>query len=157
MSNTENTVPEPPRPSWDEYFMDIATQVATRSTCTRRKVGAVVVRDKRILATGYNNVPSGIAHCTTRGCLRDDLGIASGERHELCRGIHAEQNAIAQAARNGVNIEGATIYVTHQPCVLCAKLMINAGIVGIVFSGEYPDELSRELLTEAGVELRTFG
>jgi dCMP deaminase len=141
------------RPSWDEYFMEIAAQVATRSTCTRRQIGAVVVRDKRILATGYNNVPSGIEHCTTRGCLRDELGIASGERHELCRGIHAEQNAIAQAARNGVSIDGSMVYCTDQPCILCAKLMINAGIVEIVYGGRYPDELSVELLRDAGVVL----
>jgi dCMP deaminase len=145
------------RPSWDEYFMDIARQVASRSTCMRRKIGAVVVRDKRILATGYNNVPSGIEHCTTRGCLRDSLGIPSGERHELCRGIHAEQNAIVQAARNGVSIEGATVYCTTQPCILCAKLIINAGIVEIVFAGSYPDSLSQELLSEAGIILRTIG
>jgi len=145
------------RPSWDEYFMDIANQVATRSTCLRRRIGAVVVRDKRILATGYNNVPSGIEHCTTRKCLRDEMGIPSGERHELCRGIHAEQNAIAQAARNGVSIEGSTVYCTNQPCILCAKLMINAGIVEIVFAGEYPDALSQELLTEAGIALRYIG
>jgi len=144
------------RPSWDEYFMEIARQVATRSTCTRRRIGAVVVRDKRILATGYNNVPSGIEHCTTRGCLRDELGIPSGERHELCRGIHAEQNAIAQAARNGVSIEGSMVYCTAQPCILCAKLMINAGIKEIVFAGPYPDPLSRELLDEAGIALRVF-
>ncbi|MCL2491504.1 MAG: cytidine/deoxycytidylate deaminase family protein [Coriobacteriia bacterium] len=144
------------RPSWDEYFMDIAEQVATRSTCTRRRVGAVVVRDKRILATGYNNVPSGIVHCTTRGCLRDELGIPSGQRHELCRGIHAEQNAIVQAARNGVSIEGSTVYCTTQPCILCAKMLINAGIVEIVYTGDYPDELSRELLTAANVNLRTL-
>lgn len=143
------------RPSWDEYFMEIAAQVATRSTCTRRQIGAVVVRDKRILATGYNNVPSGIEHCTTRGCLRDELGIASGERHELCRGIHAEQNAIAQAARNGVSIDGSMVYCTDQPCILCAKLMINAGIVEIVYGGQYPDELSVELLRDAGVVLRS--
>jgi len=145
------------RPSWDEYFMDIAHQVATRSTCTRRRIGAVVVRDKRILATGYNNVPSGIEHCTTRGCLRDEMNIPSGERHELCRGIHAEQNAIAQAARNGVSVEGSTVYCTHQPCILCAKLMINAGVVEIVFVGEYPDPLSLELLHEANITLRPIG
>jgi len=144
------------RPSWDEYFMEIAQQVASRSTCTRRRVGAVVVRDKRILATGYNNVPSGIEHCTTRGCLRDELKIPSGQRHELCRGIHAEQNAIAQAARNGVSIEGSTVYCTNQPCILCAKLCINAGITEIVFTGEYPDELSVELLTDANITLRTL-
>jgi len=152
MSTTPDTARH--RPSWDEYFMEIATQVSTRSTCTRRRIGAVVVRDKRILATGYNNVPSGIEHCTSRGCLRDELGIPSGERHELCRGIHAEQNAIAQAARNGVSIEGAMVYSTAQPCILCAKLMINAGIVEIVYQGEYPDPLSVELLTDAGITLR---
>jgi len=148
---------QPYRPSWDEYFMEIARQVATRSTCTRRRIGAVVVRDKRILATGYNNVPSGIEHCTTRGCLRDAMGIPSGQRHELCRGIHAEQNAIAQAARNGVSIEGSTVYCTNQPCIMCAKLIINAGIQEIVFAGEYPDELSIELLSEAGITLRHIG
>jgi dCMP deaminase len=145
-----------PRPSWDEYFMEIARQVATRSTCMRRRIGAVIVRDKRILATGYNNVPSNIEHCTTRGCLRDAMGIPSGQRHELCRGIHAEQNAIVQAARNGVSIDGSTLYSTTQPCILCAKLMINAGIEEIVFAGEYPDPLSQELLSEAGITLRVL-
>ena len=144
------------RPSWDEYFMNLATQVATRSTCTRRQVGAIVVRDKRILATGYNNVPSGIEHCTTRGCLRDELKIPSGERHELCRGIHAEQNAIAQAARNGVSTEGASVYCTTQPCILCAKVMINAGINEIVYAGDYPDDLALELLDAAHITLRTL-
>jgi dCMP deaminase len=113
-----------------------------------------VVRDKRILATGYNNVPSGIEHCTTRGCLRDELAIPSGERHELCRGIHAEQNAVVQAARYGTSIDGASVYVTAQPCVLCAKILINAGVREIVFAGGYPDELSRSMLTEAGVAMR---
>jgi dCMP deaminase len=142
------------RPSWDEYFMQIAAQVAQRSTCKRRKIGAVVVRDKRILATGYNNVPSGVEHCTTKGCLRDELGIPSGERHELCRGIHAEQNAVVQAARYGTSIAGSSMYTTTQPCILCSKIMINAGIVEIVFVGAYPDELSLTMLEEAGVVLR---
>ncbi|MDR1775697.1 MAG: cytidine/deoxycytidylate deaminase family protein [Actinomycetes bacterium] len=144
------------RPSWDEYFMKIAHEVATRSTCTRRQIGALIVRDKRILATGYNNVPCGIEHCTTRGCLRDQLHIPSGERHELCRGIHAEQNAVVQAARNGITIDNSIVYCTAQPCILCAKILINAGVKEIVFEGGYPDELSREILDEAGVKLRRF-
>lgn len=142
------------RPSWDDYFMSIAQEVALRSTCMRRQIGALVVRDKRILATGYNNVPSGIGHCTARGCLRDELNIPSGQRHELCRGIHAEQNAIVQAAKYGTSIDGASLYVTAQPCILCAKMMINAGVKEIVFMGVYPDKLSREMLEEAGVVLR---
>ena len=144
------------RPSWDEYFMSIAAKVAERSTCLRRQIGAVVVKDKRILCTGYNGVPSGIEHCTTRGCLRDQLGIPSGERHELCRGIHAEQNAVVQAARHGTPIDGAVIYCTHQPCILCAKMLINAGIVEIIYEGAYPDPLAMELFEEAGIALRHF-
>ncbi len=144
----------PERPSWDEYFMEIATQVATRSTCLRRQIGALIVRDRRILATGYNGTPSGIRHCAEVGCLRDQLGIPSGERHELCRGIHAEQNAVIQAALSGTSIAGSKVYCTHQPCVQCAKILINAGITEIVFSGEYPDQMSRDMLDEAGVKLR---
>ena len=142
------------RPTWDNYFMSIAQQVATRSTCLRRQIGAVVVRDKRILATGYNNVPSGIDHCTTRGCLRDELNIPSGERVELCRGVHAEQNAVVQAAKYGISIDGATVYADTRPCVLCAKTMINAGIKEVVFCGEFPDDLSRAMFAEAGVIVR---
>jgi len=134
--------------------MKIAQEVAQRSTCLRRHIGALAVRDKRILATGYNNVPSGVEHCTTRGCLRDELGIPSGERHELCRAIHAEQNAVVQAARYGIAIDGSSMYTTTQPCILCAKIMINAGIREIVFMGDYPDELSTAMLEEAGVKLR---
>ena len=134
--------------------MSIVQQVATRSTCLRRQIGAVVVRDKRILATGYNNVPSGIDHCTTRGCLRDELGIPSGERVELCRGVHAEQNAVVQAAKYGIAIDGATVYADTRPCVLCAKTMINAGIKEVVFCGEFPDELSKTMFAEAGVIVR---
>lgn len=144
------------RPSWDEYFMSIATQVAERSTCIRRKVGAVVVKDKRMVATGYNGVPTGIMHCAERGCLRDQLGIPSGERHELCRGTHAEQNALLQAARYGTPIEGSIIYVTTQPCIQCAKMLINAGITEIIFDGDYPDALARELLDEAGIKTRIY-
>ena len=141
------------RLSWDQYFLTITRQVAERSTCLRAKVGAVIVRDKNILATGYNGVPRGIAHCDVRGCLRDELGIPSGERHELCRGLHAEQNAIIQAAYHGVAIEGAEIYSTHQPCATCAKMLINAGVLAVYFSGTYPDTLAMELFEEAGTRL----
>jgi dCMP deaminase len=141
------------RPSWQSYFMEIARVVATRSTCLRRHVGAVLVKDKLILATGYNGVPRGLTHCAERGCLRDDLGIPSGERHELCRGLHAEQNAIIQAAFHGIAVAGAEVYCTHQPCVLCAKMLVNAGIDTLHFSGEYPDRLAREVFAEAGTEL----
>jgi dCMP deaminase len=140
------------RPSWDEYFMEIAHLVKTRSTCTRRQVGSVIVKDKRILATGYNGAPTGCKHCTEIGCLRSKLNIPSGERHELCRALHAEQNAIAQAARHGICIQDATIYVTHQPCSLCAKLIINAGISEILYQGDYPDDLSLTLLEEANIK-----
>ncbi len=141
------------RPSWDEYFMQIVELIKTRSTCIRRQVGAVIVKDKRILATGYNGAPVGCKHCSEVGCMRERLNIPSGQRHELCRAIHAEQNAIVQAAYSGISVSGATLYVTNQPCVLCAKLAINAGIVRIVFNGEYPDELAMMLLSEAGVEV----
>ncbi len=145
------------RPDWDEYFMQVAEIIKSRSTCCRRKVGAVVVKNNRILATGYNGAPSKITHCLDIGCIREKMGIPSGQRHELCRGLHAEQNAIMQAAYYGVAIEGATLYVTLQPCVLCAKMAINAGIKKIVFKGNYPDELSIEMLKEAGVKLIQFG
>ena len=142
------------RPSWDEYFMTITKQVSQRSTCLRRKIGALLVCDKRILATGYNGAPSGIKHCYDVGCLREEKGIASGERHELCRGLHAEQNAIIQAALYGVAVKGASIYSTHQPCVLCAKMLINAGITEIFYEEGYPDSLSEELLSEAGIKVK---
>ncbi|NCO66850.1 MAG: cytidine deaminase [Candidatus Aquicultor secundus] len=142
------------RPSWDEYFMNITKQVSQRSTCLRRKIGALLVCDKRILATGYNGAPSGIKHCYDVGCLREEKGIASGERHELCRGLHAEQNAIIQAALYGVAVKGASIYSTHQPCVLCAKMLINAGITEIFYEEGYPDSLSEELLSEAGIKVK---
>lgn len=145
------------RPSWDEYFMQIADVAATRSTCLRRHVGAVLVYDRRILATGYNGVPAGIEHCATRGCLRAELGIPSGQQHELCRGLHAEQNALIQAARHGgVAADGATIYCTAHPCVQCTKMLINAGAKRIVFRDDYPDELSASLLEEAGVITERF-
>ena len=144
------------RPSWDEYFMDITRRVATRSTCLRRAVGAILVHDKRIIASGYNGGPSGLAHCLDIGCLREKLGIPSGQQHELCRGIHAEQNAIIQAARYGVSIESATLYCTTQPCTQCTKMLINAGITEIVYAEGYPDNLARELLEESGIIVRRF-
>ncbi|HMM20873.1 MAG TPA: cytidine/deoxycytidylate deaminase family protein [Selenomonadales bacterium] len=145
------------RPSWDEYFMDITQVVASRSTCLRRQVGAVIVKGKRLLTSGYNGAPQGLAHCGEVGCLRAALGIPSGERHELCRGTHAEQNAIVQAALYGVAIEGATLYCTHQPCVACTKLIINAGIRRIVYLNAYPDDLALELIAGAGIDCECFG
>ncbi|HBK85594.1 MAG TPA: cytidine deaminase [Firmicutes bacterium] len=141
------------RVSWDEYFMEITRVVATRSTCLRRQVGAILVKDRHIVATGYNGAPRGLAHCAEVGCLRTQQGIASGERHELCRALHAEQNAIIQAAVSGVSIEGATLYVNLFPCSLCAKMLINSRIKRIVYCADYPDELSHALLQEAGIEL----
>jgi dCMP deaminase len=141
------------RPSWDEYFLAIAKLVATRSTCLRRHVGAVVVKNKQVLATGYNGAPMGIAHCDEVGCLRAQLKVPSGERHELCRALHAEQNAFLQAARHGVNLDGATLYVTVQPCSICAKMIINTGIKKIIIEGEYPDKFALNFLREAGVEM----
>ncbi len=142
-----------PRPSWDEYFLKIALDVAERSTCGRRQVGAVLVRDKRILATGYNGAPRGVPHCAEVGCLRESLGVPSGERHELCRGVHAEMNALLQCALHGVAAAGAVLYSTATPCSLCSKMLINAGVGRVVYLGEYPDDLGRDLLAQAGVEL----
>lgn len=144
------------RPSWDQYFMEMAEVVKTRATCLRRQVGAVIVKDKRILTSGYNGAPSGLPHCSETGCLRDKLNIPSGERHELCRGIHAEQNAIIQAALHGIKIKGATLYVTTQPCILCGKLLINAGIKKVIYKGDYPDDLAASLMVEAGIDLVKF-
>lgn len=142
------------RPSWDEYFMQICRVVARRSTCLRRHVGAVMVSDRRILTTGYNGAPKGLAHCAELGgCYREKLGIPSGERQELCRGLHAEQNAIIQAAVHGVKLENVTLYCTTQPCVTCAKMLINCDVRRIVYEEAYPDELSLQMLGEAGVEL----
>ncbi|RKD21985.1 dCMP deaminase [Caminicella sporogenes DSM 14501] len=141
------------RPDWNHYFMEMAETVKSRSTCLRRKVGAVIVKDKRILATGYNGSPTGTVHCIDAGCLRELYNIPSGQRAELCRGTHAEQNAIVQAAYHGVSVKGSTLYVTLQPCVLCAKMAINAGIKKIYYKGNYPDELALKILDEAGVEL----
>jgi dCMP deaminase len=141
------------RPDVDEYFLKIASVVAERSTCRRHHIGAVAVRDKHILATGYNGAPSGFKDCLELGCLRDELGIPSGTRQEVCRGIHAEQNVIVQATLHGVSLEGSTIYCTHTPCVLCAKMLVNAKIKRYVSFGEYDDNSFKELFREAGVEV----
>ena len=142
------------RPDWDEYFLGIADLISERSTCLRRQVGALIVKNKRILTTGYNGTPSGITHCEVTGCLREKLKVPSGERHELCRGLHAEQNAIIQAALHGVDIHGGVLYCTNQPCSICAKMLINAGIKEIVMESGYPDEMAKEFFEEAGVEVR---
>jgi dCMP deaminase len=139
------------RPSMDEYFMEIASVVAKRSTCLRNKVGALFVKNKRILTTGYNGAPAGLDHCDQVGCARE--GVASGTRHELCRAVHAEQNAIIQAALHGISIEGATLYCTHQPCILCAKMMINARIKKVTYIESYPDETALCFLEQAGIEV----
>jgi dCMP deaminase len=142
------------RPTWDEYFMGIARLTAQRSTCLRRNVGAVIVLDRHLIASGYNGAPRGLAHCSEMGgCYREKLGIPPGERHELCRGLHAEQNAIIQAAALGHAIDGATIYITHQPCAICAKMIVNAGIGKIIVGEGYPDELAVDILKEAGLKV----
>jgi dCMP deaminase len=139
------------RPTWDEYFMKITHTVSERSTCLRRHVGATLVRDKQILATGYNGAPRGLRHCCEVGCLREDRNIPSGERHELCRGLHAEMNSLLQAASHGVPIAGSTLYSTTYPCSLCAKMLINGHIVRVVTAGDYPDRMAKEMLEEAGI------
>ena len=145
------------RPSWDEYFMDMAVLTAKRSTCLRRHVGAVIVKDKHIIATGYNGAPRGVPHCDEKGgCLRQQLNVPSGERHELCRALHAEQNAIIQAAKLGSSIDGATLYCTHQPCVVCTKILINAGIKRIVYANPYPDKLAEDMMQASGIEIEIF-
>ncbi len=141
------------RPSWPEYFMAITKMVAKRTTCLRRGVGAVLVKDKRILATGYNGAPAGLKHCEEVGCLREAESIPSGTRHELCRGLHAEQNVIVQAAYHGIAIGGATIYCTNKPCVICSKMIINAGIEKIYYEEGYDDPLADQMLVEAGLEI----
>ncbi len=141
------------RMEWHEYFARIAIMVSERSTCLRRKVGAIAVKDKRILATGYNGAPSGIKHCKEVGCLREKLNVPSGERHELCRGLHAEQNVIIQAALHGVSLKGADIYCTHLPCLICTKMLINCQVKNIYILEGYPDELSQDMLAEAGVSI----
>ena len=145
------------RPDWDEYFLCLADLAATRSTCLRRQVGALLVADHRVLATGYNGAPQGMEHCLELGCLREKLEIPSGERHEMCRAIHAEQNAIIQAAKHGVSTRGATLYCTTQPCIICAKMLINLEVKHMVFRQSYPDELSGNILVEAGFALSALG
>ena len=144
------------RPSWDQYFMKLAWLVAERSTCVRHHVGAVIVRDKRILTTGYNGAASGIKDCLELGCLRNQLNIPPGTRHEICRAIHAEQNAIIQAGTHGININGGTLYCTHSPCILCAKMIANAKIKRVVMSIEYPDETFKNLFKEAGIQFESM-
>jgi dCMP deaminase len=144
------------RPSYDEYFMEMAHVVAKRSTCLRRKVGAILVKDKHILSTGYNGAPKGLTHCEELGCQREQMGIPPGERHEICRGLHAEQNAIIQAAVFGISIKDSVLYCTNTPCVVCAKMLINAGIKEIVFSGDYPDDLAKKMLAESNIKIRHF-
>jgi len=145
------------RPSWDEYFMEITNLVATRATCLRRKVGAILVKDRRILATGYNGPPKGVPHCDELGgCLREKLSVPSGERQELSRAVHAEQNAIIQAAKMGTNIDGATLYVTNHPCFICAKMLINAGVSKIIFADGYPDKYAEDILKQANVTVTKF-
>ncbi|MDD5059812.1 MAG: cytidine/deoxycytidylate deaminase family protein [Candidatus Omnitrophica bacterium] len=142
------------RPSWDQYFLEMAELVSKRSTCLRRNVGAVLVREKRILATGYNGAPSGLEHCFEVGCMREKLKVPSGQRHELCRALHAEQNALIQSSLHGISVKGATLYSTTQPCVICAKMLINAGIKEIVMTDGYPDKLAMEFLKAAKIKLR---
>jgi dCMP deaminase len=154
MNSKNNTLLD--RPSWDEYFMKLAWLVAERSTCLRHHVGAVVVRDKRILTTGYNGAPSGTQDCLSLGCLRNALHIPSGERCETCRAIHAEQNAIIQGGYHGVNIKGSTLYCTHFPCVTCTRMVVNAGIKKVVMSVAYPNDIFRDIFKEAGIEFSTM-
>ena len=148
---------EDTRISWDEYFMQMAELTSQRSTCLRRHVGAVIVQNKHVIATGYNGAPRGLKHCAEiGGCLREELNVPSGERHELCRALHAEQNAIIQAAVLGQSVDGGSIYITHQPCAICSKMIINAGISRIVVREGYPDDLARDILDEAGLKVVTL-
>ena len=136
--------------------MEMAYLASKRSTCLRRKVGAIIVIDKRVLTTGYNGAPKGLPHCEETGCLREQMKVPSGERHELCRGVHAEQNAIIQAAVFGVSVKGATIYITNYPCSVCVKMLLNAGISEIVYDNEYKDDLAIELLSQSDITVRNF-
>jgi dCMP deaminase len=145
------------RLSWDEYFMQITQIVSRRSTCLRRQVGALLVRDRQILASGYNGAPSGLPHCEEVGCLREAQGVPSGQRHELCRGLHAEQNAIIQAANHGVRLGGSTLYTTTHPCIICTKMLINAGVERVVFRDGYADPLAQEMIDQAGVVVDFLG
>lgn len=153
-NNKVKVVKKTTRPSWDDYFMRVAFLVCERSTCLRRRVGAVLVKDRQILATGYNGAPKNIPHCEITGCLREELGIPSGQRHEICRGLHAEQNVILQAASFGVSTKESILYITSTPCSICAKMIINAGIEEVIIENEYPDKLAIEFLKEARIVLR---
>jgi dCMP deaminase len=153
---THHDAPGHERPEWDAYFLAMAIMASTRATCLRRAVGAVVVSGNRILATGYNGSPSGTKHCSAAGCLRQELGIPSGARHEICRGAHAEMNAIAQAAQSGTAISGCTVYATAEPCSICCKIIINAGCKRVVYLSPYPDDLSRTLFEEAGLRCEAY-
>jgi dCMP deaminase len=144
---------KPKRPDWNSYFMEIAQIVSKRSTCIRRNVGALIVKNKQILATGYNGAPIGLKHCMEVGCLREQMKIAPGERHELCRGLHAEQNAIIQAAYHGVTINGAHLYCTHLPCSICIKMLINSGIEKVFYLDGYPDGLSLKMIDESSIHI----
>ncbi len=141
------------RPKWNDYFMKITEDVSERATCVKRKVGAIIVKNNRILSTGYNGAPKGFDHCTDDTCIRKQMNVPSGQRHELCRGLHAEQNAIVQAAVHGVSIEGSTMYCNYQPCAICVKMIINAGIIKLVYAGGYPDELAEEMLKESKLQV----
>ena len=142
------------RPKWDEYFMKVAYLVSERSSCLRRQVGAVLVKDRHVLATGYNGAPAGITHCDIAGCLRQKLNVPSGERHEICRGLHAEQNVFLQAARHGISAKDSILYITHTPCSICAKMIVNVGIKEVIVAGDYPDKMAASFLKEAKVKLR---
>lgn len=141
------------RPDFDDYALKIVSVVAERATCHRHHMGAIAVRDKHILTTGYNGAPSGLKDCLELGCLRDEMGIPSGERQEICRGVHAEQNVIIQAALHGISLEGSTIYCTHTPCVLCAKMLVNARIKRFVSFSRYADNSFASMFKEAGIEI----
>lgn len=144
------------RLSWDEYFMEMARLASKRSTCMRRKVGAVLVKNNQIISSGYNGAPKKLRHCSETGCLREKLKVPSGQKHELCRGVHAEQNTIAQAGFHGISTEGSTLYCITFPCSICLKLLINAGVKEIVYEGNYPDDLSKDLINESKIIIRHF-
>ncbi len=141
------------RPNWHKYFLEMSFLVSQRSTCLRRKVGAVLVKNNQIISTGYNGAPKGVPHCAEVGCLRERLQVPSGERHELCRGVHAEQNAIIQAAVNGTSIKDSVLFCTHHPCSICAKIIINSEIRQIIIANDYPDKLAKEMLKDADLEI----
>ncbi len=147
---------EPKRKGWNAVWMEIAFLAAERSTCTRRSVGAVLVKNNMIISTGYNGAPKKATHCSSMGCIRETLSIPSGERHEVCRGVHAEQNAIIQCATSGASCDGATIYSTTYPCSICAKMIVNAGIKEVVYSGDYPDDMAKSIFEEAGIAVNKF-